>query len=237
MSKKRRIGAILLTIGLAFSLTTSAFASQTTQEESTSLHSLVTDSEIKEIKANFTKLGIDEATQQKLIQKLKDGKEIDAMSPDQADKGITTTVNNLATAKTSEQSAAGYLSRTVYPDGSVSVLSVTPGSGTVCGSGYCNVRDAVVDGGNGVVSASFLADYTIVNGGYGSISNAYQPKIKIYAGSYSNVTGPTIVRGTETYYQSARASMSWQYTNPAGNSLQYLHLDVQNNSASSTFQP
>lgn len=236
MSKKR-IGSVLLTIGLAFSLSTSAFASQTIQEESTSSHSLVADSEIKEIKANFTELGIDEATQQKLIQKLKDGKEIDALNPDQADKGITTIVNHLATAKTSEQSTAAYLSRTVYPDGSVSVLSVTPGKGTVCGTGYCNIRDAVVEGGNGIVTASFLADYTLVNGGYASISSAYQPKVKIYAGTYSDVTDPKIVRGTETYYQSARASMSWKYTSAAGNSLQYLHLDVQNNSASSDFQP
>jgi hypothetical protein len=111
---------------------------------------------------------------------------------------------------------------------------VTPGPGTVCGSGYCNIVDAKVSYDTGVIYAEFLANYSIVNGGYDSISKVYQPKVKVYLGSYSDLQKPVIDRPKETYYQSARASMTWKYTNKVGDAQQYLILNVQNDQATAS---
>lgn len=207
----------------------------------------ITSKSIKDIKTNLSAMGVDSKTQNSLIDKLKSGQIWDSMNPEMQDKGIVSTTSSIDLDGNKVT-----ITKTVYPDGSVSVVSITVpsksnGSGDIvtpqdvgggsssCGSGYCNTYGAKVDGGNGVVTASFLADYSIVNGGYDSILKVYQPSVKVYFGSYENVSGPNILRAQETQYQSARAYMSWTYKSSAGSATQYLNLDIRNNVPSSSF--
>ncbi|GBF10237.1 hypothetical protein TEPIDINF_001741 [Tepidibacillus infernus] len=205
----------------------------------------ITKEQIREIKENLTEMGVDEKTQNSLINKLKEGQIWDSMNVKMKDKGITNTILKTDANGTKVQST-----KTVYPDGSVNVVNITipspeldsefsvqdvSGGTASCGSGYCNYYGVKVDGGNGIVNASFLADYTFVDGGYDYISKAYQPRVEVYFGSFSDVTGPVILRAKETSYQSARAYLKWTFNNDAGSAVQYLNLDVQQDTASSSF--
>lgn len=108
--------------------------------------------------------------------------------------------------------------------------------GSSCGSGYCTYYGLKVEGGNGVVDASFYADYTLVTGGYDYINDVYQPQVRAQIGTIEDINGPTILRKYETQSQSARAYLQWTYKPyHTGSATQYLNFDVQNDSVSSYF--
>ncbi|MDP4099136.1 hypothetical protein OIN60_20665 [Paenibacillus sp. P96] len=233
---KKKIGAVLLSASLIMSFTTSVFAEELGEVSEGTSTTSISEQELQNVKANFAEMGIDEETQSKLIEKLIRGGLIDSLNPEKQSLGVTsTTFNSLSSSSEESKALAGYTARTVYPDGSVRIQSVTPGPGSACGSGYCNIVDAKVEDGNGVVTASFLADYSIVNQGYDSITRVSTPQVKTHFGGFNQLKGPTIARAKETSNQSARAQMSWVYNPAAGSATQYLFLDVQNDSAKSRF--
>lgn len=244
---KKGFAASVLSVGLLFPLSSNVLA-----EPSNELSTAASLENFQAITQSFDQNGIDEATQEKLIEKVKNGELLDSLNPQKASEGITTTDYEKSVA--GSEPLEGYTSKTVFPDGSfitmkvtptkvtpydeendgITPQDVTPGSGSVCGSGYCNIVDAKVSYDTGVIYAEFLANYTIANGGYDSITKVYQPKVKIWLGSYSNLQKPVIDRGTETYYQSAKASMTWTYISPTGTAQQFLILNVQNDKATAS---
>ncbi|WP_433945593.1 hypothetical protein [Paenibacillus sp. SN-8-1] len=247
---KKSIVTAVLSVGLLMSVSVSVSAETSNVENPVS--TVVSKIDVNAIQQGFEKNGVDKATQEKLLEKIKNGELLDSMNPEKAKDGVTTTTRPKVSVK-STNTPAGFSSKTVFPDGSyitvsvtppsstsndggMSTQDVTPGPGTVCGSGYCAIRDAKVKWDNGVVSAYFLADYTFAygTGGYDTINRVYQPSVYCLAGSYSDLSGPTIIRATETYYQSAKASISWKYSTKLGDTLQYLILDVQNDKATSS---
>ncbi|NQX46610.1 hypothetical protein HQN87_14820 [Paenibacillus tritici] len=234
----KKIGSILISGVLMLSLSSSVFAEQgdPSNPDSTVISvnpTVINDQE--SIRDNFNELGINVDTQKKLLGKMERGELLDSQNPAKINEGITTKSSNPKNNVLGKSTnSAGYTTRTVFPDGSISILSVTPGAGTVCGSGYCNYQSTKIYSSNTVVTASFLANFTIVNGGYSYISNVWEPSVRTFIStSFSNLS-LNITRPSESLQFSAQASMTWIFSSIAGSQNQYLNLDVKNGVATST---
>ncbi|NOJ72136.1 hypothetical protein [Paenibacillus alvei] len=241
MKIKRVLPFLSAVVALILVFSTNVHAAELNKEP-------ISTESILNIKRNLTAMGVDPTIQAKLIIKLEKGELWDSMNPHMADQGSVT-----KHTITDHNKNKVYQTKTTFPDGSVTIVSVTthdPSSSTSeiitplgisggtssCGSGYCTYFGVKVYGGNGVISANFLADYTLVNGGPDYIDKVYQGSAKAQVGTTSDLKEPTILRAMETDYQSASANMSWTYSAPVtGNATQYLILNVGNNSATSEF--
>jgi hypothetical protein len=240
MRFKKALPAMLVVV-LVLMFSTSVSASEINSAQ-------ISPEAISNIKQNLAEMGVDQATQAKLIIKLQNGQAWDSMNPAMANEGslTTNTFSDVSGNKIHQK-------KVTFPDGSVSVVNVTISEGasssnglitpfsvsggtSSCGSGYCNYYGVKVSGGNGIITANFLADYSIVNGGYDSISKVYQGSAKAQIGSISNLQQPTILRASESSSQSASANMTWTYNGTVtGNATQYLILNVGSDSATSQF--
>ncbi|MNP12535.1 hypothetical protein D3C76_1047700 [compost metagenome] len=233
----KKVSPLLVSLVLMLLFSSSAFAenSALSNIEAAKLNvnpTVIYDEE--ELKANFDELGIDEQTQKTLLEKLKGGEMLDSINPTKQHEGITTKVSNQEIGLLAQPNSPFLYTRTVFPDGSVSIQSVTPGEGTICGSGYCNYQNAKVYYSNTVVTASFLANFTIVNGGFSYISDAWQPSVKTFISTSFSDLNLAITRPTETLQYSAQASMTWIFSSAAGSTNQYLNLDVKDGVGKST---
>lgn len=234
----KKISSILITGVLILSSSTSVFAEQGDPSNSDSTKISINPTVINDkesIRENFNELGIDSDTQEKLLKKIENGELLDSENPEKINEGVTTKSSNpINNILGKSINSAGYTTRTVFPDGSISILSVTPGTGTVCGSGYCNYQNTKIYSSNTVVTASFLANFTIVNGGYSYISYVWDPSVRTFIStSFSNLS-LNITRPSESLQFSAQASMTWIYSSVAGSQNQYLNLDVKDGVATST---
>lgn len=241
MEFKRVLPILSAIVALILIFSTNAHAAELNKEP-------ISVESILNIKRDLSEMGVDPTIQAKLITKLEKGELWDSMNPHMTDQGTVT--KHIITDHNKNKV---YQTKTTFPDGSVNVVSITThdpssptseiitplgisGGSSTCGSGYCTYFGVKVYSGNGVVSANFLADYTLVNGGFDYIDNVYQGSAKAQVGTISNLKEPTILRAQETDYQSASASMSWTYSPPVtGNATQYLILNVGNDSATSDF--
>ncbi|PSJ94232.1 hypothetical protein, partial [Brevibacillus fortis] len=197
---------------------------------------VLNNEEVAQLKRNLTELGIDDKTQNELIDKYNKGEIWDSMNPNKI-KQVTS--NLKLTAKNPVQ-------KFTFPDGSVlqvkatvlnekvintkqNINEILPASSKECGSGYCKVYDVLVDGTSGVQSAEFRADFVHVQGGYDYISEIYDWRIVVIGGSYS-LNEFTINRPKEDKRRSAQATLKWTMTTigGAGGATSYLRLHVQN---------
>lgn len=186
------------------------------------------------LKANLNELGIDEMFQKSLMLKLEKGEMFESENPEKINAGIKTELTN----KTSSNSIrintpVTSITRTVFPDGSVSVQTVSPGSGTVCGTGYCDYQNTKVSKSTGIVNASFLANFTVVNGGYDYISTVWNQQVTTILSTYSGLS-LSITRPSASYSYSAQASMTWLYISAVGATNQHLNLDVKDGNYTSS---
>lgn len=83
----------------------------------------ISSEEISKIKANLAEMGVEESTQGELVKKLKKGQPWDSVNPDKQSEGKVEKLTFL--------NPAGKLvdhTKTTYPDGSVSVMSLEGGT-------------------------------------------------------------------------------------------------------------
>lgn len=162
--------------------------------------------------------GISAATQDGLIAKMKAGKALDATT---GAAPVSTTTNVANGFKTT---------RSVYADGSVSIIQVeqpkvtsggispqasVDGCSVNSGSGYSTYRGCVVRGANPIVSASFRTDFQILKGTYDKISFAGYPDITTRAASWDNLDLQKI-RMTESPNGDAQVALVAKITQSAG---------------------
>jgi multisubunit Na+/H+ antiporter MnhC subunit len=108
-----------------------------------------------EVKArsNMTYLGIDQKTQDRLVQKMKNGQLLDSDNPDK----LRDVDHKIFLTK------PGEVHRHVFEDGSVVETSLSGGTST-CGTGYCMYDGVTVGRYTTSVTATFRASYTITQG-------------------------------------------------------------------------
>jgi hypothetical protein len=166
--------------------------------------------------------GMDKATQQKLINKIKKGEILDANRPEMQSKAKIETFMQV-----NDEGVLEEVTKLTYPDGSISVttkeipnegsgatgdvgaLAVDTSTGKVsCGTGYCNFYNVKVSHLSGFVYAKFYADFTIVHGYYDYISRVYDYSIIMVPGSFS-VTSFRINKAQESLSGPAYATLEW----------------------------
>ena len=135
----------------------------------------------KRFREEFTKVGVEEEVQDKLLKKLKDGKLIDSINPEMKDKGKSEKI----VEKTKDgKKVKSWKEKITYPDGSITILSVTPGF-IDSGTGYVNYRHMLVkESVTGIWTATYRANFTPVNGGFDYISEVYEYLISVNFGEY-----------------------------------------------------
>ncbi|WP_314303423.1 hypothetical protein [Brevibacillus parabrevis] len=221
----------LLSITLAALVALAAFGVGSGEIVSAKQKVELSKQEEKEMKRKLKDLGINEKTQDKLLEKYKNGYIWDSMNPE---------VLSQLPEDALEISAKNPVKTYTFQDGSVLKLEakvvektvennrgISPLSTSQCGSGYCKYFEVLVDGSSGVQSAEFYADIVLVNGGYDYISNVYDDSIVVIGGSYSN-DSLKIERQKETSNQEAYARLKWNTTaiGGAGGATSYLRLYV-----------
>ena len=215
-----------------------ALSTDTTASPAT--HVALTQTDIQQIRAKFGPLGIDAATGEKLIRNLENGK-----LPDSAlgvDPVSVTTYEN-----------QGYLfNRSVYPDGSVSLVSLeTPdaakasgvgpqsisGCSSVRGTGYVNFSGCKVTGNDIAVSLRFTASFTFVQGGNDTIGAISNRQFSSGAGTVSNEEF-YIGKSTESTNSPAWARYRVVYNaySGVGSASYSLTLSVSKDSARDSFE-
>ncbi|MGO1369248.1 MAG: hypothetical protein ACTHVE_11630 [Senegalia sp. (in: firmicutes)] len=139
------------------------------------------DFKADEIRIELKKLGVEENIINDLIDKAKRGEIWDSLSGEYSDL--------------KPQIVRDGYTKTIYPDGSVSVTTInkpiTPkivtGGDWTSGSGYRAVKGALVKENNGVISMKFYADFEQHYTGTAIITKVRDPEITT-AGLYSNET-------------------------------------------------
>lgn len=176
------------------------------------------------IRENFSTLGIDENVQNDLIEKLKDGKQIDSMKQENLDKSLQQLdkipVGESKTLTFDDGSKVLLGSEKVEnKDGNAIVPSfISPGSYQVKSYWY-----------TGFVNASYLTDYVIVSGADNDyIVSSHSESVSVIGGSYSNVT-LTTPRKYETSTRFAYSRLYFDYSLPTGNARLSIYFHLGNN--------
>lgn len=195
--------------------------------------------DLEEVKNNLTSLGIDEETQNKLINKLINGEVWDSLNPKCLEK-VPKSFFNI--------SFDNPINRYEFPDGSVIEVGIKfpegfeldnieragsiSGGTSSSGTGYSSIKGAEIYRYAGMYSLGFYADFTLVNGGYDYISNVYSPWTKSAA---SNITYPELLiySKNESISGPARAELRAQvdYLGIVGSETVWVTLNVGNNQA------
>ncbi len=195
-----------------------------------------------EIKESLDELGIDETTQDSLINKLEKGEIWDSMDKEQVSQ-IPEDYFNVSEKEP--------VKRYTFPDGSVieqkieipttkSQSNISPsaisGGSVVSGSGYTTYKGVKVSKTSGLMGMGFYANYTFVQGGSDIIESVYDRWVKVVGGSYS-VDTFQITRKTEVSGNPATAKLiadiSW-VGGVTGSGTEWLYLNVGNDRAWST---
>lgn len=167
---------------------------------------IMTEEEENILRDKFTEVGINSDVQEKLIKKLKKGELIDSINPEMKDKAII----EKKIKKDKNNKIIKWETKKTYPDGSVSLQTVTPGW-IESGTGYTNFKNALVEEDTLIWEASFRANFTLVDGGYDYISNVWESLVRVNYGSY-NMQYFGIDKSTETLSSPANARMQFDYT-------------------------
>lgn len=178
--------------------------------------------EKEEIKENFSELGIDEKTQNKLLEKLANGQKLDSMKQVNIDKAMKQ-----------------FDIKTLVEEGE-KTFTFNDGSKIVIGSEYENPQKAVQPLANnyrtvtsyinwGVVNCSFKTDFVTRSGAYDYIQRSYNPSVSVPGGSYSNKK-VEIIRKYENSNRRAKSTLSFDYETLYISSTGQLHFYVGNNS-------
>lgn len=213
----------LLTTALAITMLGAAFPIGASAEQK---NPILSEKERKSINDIFDFQGVDAKTKEKLIEKIESGKLLDSSNLEMKDKAKITKKNFVEA-----DGSVTHQTKAVYPDGSVSTLSI--GGGTVsCGSGYCNFTKRKISATNGAVIASYYSDYSIVNGANDTISRAYDYEIS-GVGGVGNIK-LELVKGTESLSGPAEADLRFTGTVGVYTTTFWLKLQVGNDSATDT---
>ncbi|MFC4766862.1 hypothetical protein [Effusibacillus consociatus] len=165
---------------------------------------------------NMKESGVDDATQKKLIGKLKNGEKWDSMKPElleQAKKEVNITPTSRETKYT-------------FPDGSAIIQSISGGT-VSCGTGYCVYTNMKVSEQRWYVGGSFKADFTILNGSNDYISKVYDASIW----SFGTVSSDTLTldKSQEDLSGPAQATLRWVGYNGVTSATFILRLKVGGN--------
>lgn len=238
----KKFFSMLLVTTFLLSSTSSVFASQNNisdknpiikQSESTSKDTL-TKTEKKELINWMTANGIDKNTQKNLLNKLAKGILWDSLTDSTPVKTINLTKDSI---------------KYIFADGSIAIstmdfssattnvpedsLSVAAYASSYTLHIYTNVKIAYTIG---VVTASFVADYTLIDGSYDRIDNVRNPQIICLGMSHSG-TVLAINQKYEGSYYNAQASLSFNVSLAGIFSTNYtLYLYVGGNRAYKEFR-
>ncbi|MCC4909083.1 hypothetical protein [Microbacterium sp. cx-59] len=178
----------------------------------------------------YDRYGVDDATQQRLIQVLESGELLDSM---------TSGAEPVSTVETDAEGSTEIIS--TFEDGSISVTSlekpsVAPSDGTVApravsgctlynGGGFASYSNCLVSNGNGTTSLQFRADYSR-SANSASISNWRDAQVVAH---YGTASAPTLtpVRTTATPQQPAVVTMYSRFTSYNGLSSEDLYLSLR----------
>lgn len=185
-------------------------------------------SEKKEIARNFDTLGIDEATQKKLIEKIENGEVIDAMKEENLQKAAddmqNIALNESKTITFEDGSKIKYGTKLENVNESDIKLTASPGSYTAKSYWY-----------TGILNYSFYSDFVIRSGKNNDyITDAYNPILTLIGpGSYTGEKA-SVIRRYETSTRFAYSRMDFKYSVPTGSSNVSLYFNVGNNSYKTT---
>ncbi|TQR38518.1 hypothetical protein [Brevibacillus brevis] len=232
----KKIFSVLLGSLMLFASTGFTHVGQVKAEEVTQQKHKLSESELAELKDKLSDLGINEVTQEKLIEKYENGQPWDSMNPAKLKKQ----------APSFQISSKNPVQRYTFEDGSVLQLKVTvlkeetissdqaanlmakkKDPKPECGTGYCKFYNVLIDGSSGVQSAEFKADFVLVQQGYDYISEIYDWSIVTIGGYYSKDEFE-INRPKETKNRDAQATLRWTAiaVGGAGSGTSYLKLNV-----------
>lgn len=209
------IGLMLAVIVMSGSI---AFA---TPSESIKL----TPEQVKEFKVNATKDGIDEKTQEKLLNKLQDGELLDCMIPAKIEKAQKYLVVSL------EQPRAEY----TFEDGSKIISEISIESNDIIEPMAVITTDVKCYMGSALYYAQFYANVTFTDYGDDRINSIRDQK------AYS-ITSPItygtfgITNKVASPSAPATARFNWKILTNGTWYNQYLQLNVQNGSTWNTYQ-
>lgn len=216
----KRTFVVIFSVILVFGLfTTNIYAQKSDKIE-------LTEQEILKIKNFLTDYGVNESTQEELIDKYKNGEMWDSITDS------SNPINIQTIELDGETQTICY-----YHDGSVSVTTMpkkpdnqnqgynlrsVSGGTWRSGSGYSNCYGATVRVNHGIVDMSFQADFSLVNQGYSEIIDVYHGDYFVAGGSISS-ENLRINRKKEDRYHPAEAEYSinfdlikiggsWKYT-------------------------
>ncbi|MDY0828468.1 hypothetical protein SK224_04935 [Microbacterium sp. BG28] len=180
----------------------------------------------------YDRYGVDEVTQNDLLEQLAAGEILDSM---------TSGAEPVTTYERDSAEQTEYVS--VFEDGSISVTGFEKpveevnegGVGTravsdctsYSGGGYASYANCLVSNGNGTMSLQFRADYSRWASG-ASISNARDAQVVAH---YGTATAPTLttVRANATPQQEAVVTMYSRFTSWNGLSSEDLYLSLRVN--------
>lgn len=229
---------VLVTSGSLFSVS-SASAAENVE---------VSQEDLAAVKSNFVDLGIDENTIEKLLERFKNGQEIDADVLDVGQAVSKHTVREGDVSTTTYTFADGSRSQTeeekltlnelpsgLKPvstnSGGFSTMSISGGKCT-SGSGYSSCSGRKVSYRTGTYGYSFYASYSLANGAYDKITSAGKWNVWTAGGTVTNPKMRTI-RANETGNNKAEARLSavLNLGNSAGSLTRSLSLIVGSDKA------
>jgi hypothetical protein len=210
----------------------------------------ISKSNENQLRENFQKLKIDKKTQEKLIDKIKNGQVLDSENPNELAKvpeeALTPTLNDPVKRYTFPdgsviENGIEIISKTELDkdgnilheyhkknSGEIGILSDEEIIKSTCGSGYCNYTLRVYHN-RGAVYAEFLAAISLVKNGPDTISDVGDYDITCLYG-YSTGEDLRIDRGKELEgIAPAAATLSFTWVN-VGSTTMRLRLNVEDDS-------
>lgn len=186
-------------------------------------------SEKEKIKENFNELGIDQETQNVLIEKLENGEKLDSMKEENLQKAANDvqnmSLNDSKTITFADGSKIVYGTKLEDENKDIQPMAST-GSHSV--KSYWNT---------GVLNYSFHTDFVIRAGKNNDyIQKSYNPSVTLLVpgGSYSGEK-VTVERKNETSTKRAYSRMDFKYSVPLGGSSNvHLYFNVGNNTYETT---
>ncbi len=188
----------------------------------------LSQTDTENLKDRFSELGIDEKTQDKLIEKLEKGEVLDSMKEENLQKAkvqISTkggnSLNNSQVITFNDGSKIMYGTRLV--DSGIQPMSVSPG--------LYQIESYWI---TGILNYGFYSDIQIVSGSNNDyIISSDNPYVSVIGGSFTTPT-VSIKRKTETSSYRAYSQMSFTYTIQTGQSTASLYLNVGNDDYETT---
>ncbi|MED2743063.1 hypothetical protein [Brevibacillus porteri] len=168
-----------------------------------------TENELKKIEQEMEKWSklIDENKRYELLDKLRNGEVWDSINHEKKMKSLVQPEEKKFEFTEADGSVTAGTMFT-YPDGSITITSVSGGTST-CGTGYCNYKGRKVLETDFTQSGEFKANYTTVQDDDDYISKVYDYVIVAGNDSYSDAE-LSIDTKYESYGDPAYAYLRWQ---------------------------